>query len=138
RAHAAVPWGRLFRSRTLWALCLMYFCMSYGWYFNLSYVFAYLEQQHGVDKADWVGSLYKGGPLIFGAVGCLVGGILTDRYIRRTGDRRWGRRIFGIFGHSVCVPLYLGCMVAPNALTFALAIALTGFFNDLAMGSAWA
>ena len=138
KAAAAVPWGRLFRSRTLWALCLMYFCMSYGWYFNLSYLPDYLEQQHGVARADWVGSLYKGGPLIFGAVGCLLGGYLTDFYIRRTGNRRWGRRIFGIFGHIVCVPLYLYCLIAPSAWTFALALALTGFFNDLAMGSCWA
>ena len=43
QAHAAVPWGRLFRSRTLWMLCLMYFCMSYGWYFNLNYLPTYLN-----------------------------------------------------------------------------------------------
>jgi ACS family glucarate transporter-like MFS transporter len=138
KAAAAVPWGRLFRSRTLWALCLMYFCMSYGWYFNLSYLPTYLKQQHGVLDTSWVGSLYKGGPLIFGAVGCLLGGYLTDLYIRRTGNRRWGRRLLGMFGHALCVPLYLACLIAPSAFTFALAIALTGFFNDLAMGSAWA
>lgn len=138
RADARVPWGRLFRSPTLWALCLMYFCMSYGWYFNLNYLPAYLDQQHGVKDADWLGALYKGGPLIFGAVGCILGGYLTDRYVRRTGDRRWGRRIFGMVGHGVCVPCYLACLVAPSAWTFALAIALSGFFNDLAMGSAWA
>jgi MFS family permease len=138
RAHARVPWLRLLRSPTLWALCFMYFCMSYGWYFNLSYLPAYLEQQHGVDPKDWLGSLYKGGPLIFGALGCIVGGVLTDRFIRRTGNRLWGRRIFGMVGHGLCVPLYLACLVAPSAFTFALAIALTGFFNDLAMGSCWA
>ena len=116
----------------------MYFCMSYGWYFNLNYLPAYLEQQFSVDKGDWLGSLYKGGPLIFGAFGCLIGGFLTDAYIRRTGDRRWGRRLLGMFGHGICVPLYLYCLIAPTAFAFALALALTGFFNDLAMGSAWA
>jgi MFS transporter, ACS family, glucarate transporter len=138
QAHASVPWGRLLRSRTLWMLCLMYFCMSYGWYFNLNYLPNYLQEQHGVNPGDLLGALFQGGPLIFGAAGCIIGGFLTDRYIRRTGDRRWGRRIFGIFGHTVCVPCYLFCIVAPSAWTFALAIALTGFFNDLAMGSAWA
>src|SRR4029077_2145404 len=43
-----------------------------------------------------------------------------------------------MIGHGVCVPLYLACLVAPSAWTFALALAFTGFFNDLAMGSAWA
>jgi nitrate/nitrite transporter NarK len=43
-----------------------------------------------------------------------------------------------MFGHGMCVPIYLYCIIAPNAWTFALALALAGFFNDLAMGSAWA
>ncbi len=116
----------------------MYFCMSYGWYFNLNYLPSYLDQQFGVSDKDLLGSLYKGGPLIFGAAGCLLGGFLTDRAIRRSGDRRWGRRVFGMFGHTLCIPCYLYCLIAPSAWSFALAIALSGFFNDLAMGSAWA
>jgi MFS family permease len=137
QAHGGIPW-RMLLSPTLWCLCLMYFCMSYAWYFNLNYLPAYLEQQQGVAKDDWLGSLYKGGPLILGAGACLLGGLLTDGYVRRTGDRRWGRRVFGMVGHSLCVPCCLACLIAPNAFTFALAIALAGFFNDLAMGSAWA
>src|SRR5439155_20303952 len=49
-AQARVPWGRLLRSRNLWAVCVMYFCMSYGWYFNLQYLPACLEDAHGVPK----------------------------------------------------------------------------------------
>ncbi len=137
-AHAGVPWRKLFSSPTLWCLCLMYFCVSYGWYFNLNYLPAYLEEQHGVSKDSWLGSLYKGGPLILGAVSCLLGGYLSDLYIRRTGSRVWGRRVFGLVGHSLSVPCYLYCVIAPNPLTFALALSLAGFCSDLAMGSAWA
>lgn len=138
RAEANVPWGTLLTSGNLWAVCVMYFLMSYGWYFNVNYLPAYLQEMHGVPKDSAWGSLAKGGPLLLGAAGCLLGGWLTDRYIRRTGDRRWGRRIFGMVGHGVCVPLYLACVVAPSGWTFGLALAFTGFFNDLAMGSAWA
>jgi MFS transporter, ACS family, glucarate transporter len=137
-AHAGIPWRQLFASRTLWVLCIIYFCMSYCWYFNLTYLPAYLEQQHGVKRDEWYGALYKGSPLLAGAVGCLLGGFLTDRFIRRTGNRVWGRRIFGLVGHGLCVPCYLYCVTAPTAFSFALAIAVAGFCNDLAMGSAWA
>jgi nitrate/nitrite transporter NarK len=85
-----------------------------------------------------LGSLAKGGPLILGALGCWVGGWLTDAYVRRTGDRRWGRRLLGLIGHGLCVPLFLGCVVASDAVTFAVCAALIGFCNDLAMGSCWA
>src|SRR6185437_10923315 len=82
--HAHVPWLRLLRSRNLWALCLMYFFASYGWYFNITYLPHFLEQR-GVDPHSVVGAIYKGGPLWLGAVACLLGGFLTDSFIRRTG-----------------------------------------------------
>jgi MFS family permease len=137
-AHANVPWLTLLKSWNLWAICIMYFCMSYGWYFNVNYLPEFLREQHGVQKNDWMGTLYKGGPLAFGAIGCLFGGMLSDWFIRRTGNQKWGRRVFGMIGHAVCVPCYLVCIWAPSAWMFALAISLSGFFNDLAMGSAWA
>jgi nitrate/nitrite transporter NarK len=138
QAHARVAWGQMLRSGNLWAICLMYFLMSYPWYFFVNYLPSYMEDLHHVDRTSSLGSLYMGGPLIFGAAACLIGGWLTDWYIRRTGDRKWGRRVFGMVGHGLCVPLFLYCTVAPNAWTLALALALIGFCNDLAMGSAWA
>lgn len=155
-AHARVPWRRLLASGNLWAVCIMYFMMAYGWYFNVNYLPAYLEEMHGLNKGSLLGdafaresrfgtfleevlwALFKGGPLLLGAAGCILGGWLTDWYIRRTGNRKWGRRIFGMIGHGACVPLYLYCIIAPGAWSFAIALAFTGFFNDLAIGSAWA
>src|SRR5262249_20171293 len=125
-AHANVPWLTLLGSRNLWVICVMYFCMSYGWYFNINYLPEYLKEQHGVQKEEVMGRLYEGGPLFFGAVGCILGGILSDRFIRRTGNHKWGRRVFGMVGHAACVPCYLVCLVAPSPWLFALAIALTG------------
>jgi MFS family permease len=136
--HVHVPWGRLLGSGNLWALCFMYFCGSFGWYFNITYLPAFLEEQYGVAKEDFIGSVYKGGPLLLGALSCLIGGWLSDRFIRRTGDRRLGRRLFGLVGHGLCGLCYATCLVTPNAFTFFLAISLAAFWNDLTMGSAWA
>jgi nitrate/nitrite transporter NarK len=136
--HGRVPWLRLFTNSNLWALCLMYFCAAYGWYFNITYLPRFLEQQHEVDPKSMVGALYKGGPLWLGAVACLGGGWLTDWFIRRTGNRKWGRRLFGVTGHALCAACYLACLVTPTAFTFFLAISLAAFWNDLTMGSAWA
>jgi MFS transporter, ACS family, glucarate transporter len=137
-AHRGVPWLLLLKSRNLWALCLMYFCASYAWYFNLNYLPTYMEEQRGVPSGDLIGALYKGGPLWMGAMACILGGWLTDRFIRRTGNRKWGRRSFGLIGHGMCGVCYLACLVAPSALTFFLAISFAAFFNDLTMGAAWA
>jgi MFS family permease len=136
--HSGVPWGKLLTSSNLWTLCLMYACGAYGWYFNITYLPTFLEQQYGVPKTSLAGALYKGGPLWLGAAGCLIGGILTDRFIRRTGNQKLGRRIFGIVGHSLCAIAYFSCLFTYDAFSFFVAISLAAFFNDLTMGSSWA
>jgi MFS family permease len=138
KAHANVPWGKFLGSVNLWALCLMYFCAAFAWYFNITYLPDFLEQQYGVDPKSLVGAIYKGGPLWMGAMTCLVGGFLSDRFIRRTGNRKWGRRLFGVLGHGLCGLCFVACLFAGSAFTFFLAISLAAFWNDLTMGAAWA
>jgi nitrate/nitrite transporter NarK len=151
-----VPWRRLLGSGNLWLLCMMYFCASYGWYFNITYLPGFLRQQFHVASGDkwtwdwWSFSLMAGLPLLLGSVACLVGGLMTDAFIRRTGNRRWGRRLFGMTGHGLCAAFYfvaLGLLVAvPQrearglglAWLFVLSIAVATFWNDMTMGSAWA
>ena len=133
-----VPWRKILTSGNLWLLCLMYACGSYGWYFNITYLPQYMENYHHVASTDIVGAIYKGGPLWLGAMGCLIGGTLSDRYIRLTGNRRWGRRLFGVVGHTLCAISYFSCIYATSALSFFFAVSLAAFFNDLTMGPAWA
>jgi MFS family permease len=139
-----VPWGRIVTNGNLWLLCLMYFCGAYGWYFNITYLPGYLQNIYGLKPGErwsaefWTLSLLAGLPLLFGSLACLTGGLLTDLFIKRTGNRKWGRRLFGVVGHGLCAACYFLSMVMPNAFTFALMVALAAFCNDLTMGSAWA
>ncbi len=89
--------------------------------------------------AFWIGGLMKGLPLLVGSVSCLIGGILTDLFIKRTGNRKWGRRLFGILGHGVCAACYfVAIFYMKSPWTFVLLIAFAAFWNDLTMGAAWA
>src|SRR5262249_44582635 len=143
-AHARVPWGRLLTNLNLWTLCLMYFCAAYGWYFNITYLPGYLEERYGIVKGEkwspefWSFSLMAGAPLLLGSLAGVAGGLLTDAFTRRPGNRRWGRRLFGVVGHSICAACYFLSVYASNPWVFVLAIALAAFWNDLTMGSAWA
>src|SRR5204862_7852743 len=63
----------------------------------------------------------------------------SDRFIRKTGNRKWGRRLFGMIGHGLCALCYLACLWTKESLVgFFLAISLAAFWNDLTMGAAWA
>jgi MFS family permease len=141
-----VPWGKLLTSFNLWVLCLMYFCSAYGWYINITYFPGYLKEQLGIEQgtdmtssAFWIGGLMKGLPLLVGSVSCLLGGAATDLFIRRTGNRKWGRRLFGVIGHGLCATCYfVAIFYMRNPWAFVLLIAFAAFWNDLTMGSSWA
>jgi MFS transporter, ACS family, glucarate transporter len=139
-SHHGVPWGRILTSGNLWILCVMYFCGAYGWYFNITWLPKYLGEHYGVTKDAWGvwASLLAGAPLLFGALACIVGGLLTDWFIRRSGNRRWGRRLFGVVGHGLCALCYAASMYSRNPWLFVLGITLAAFWNDITMGSAWA
>ena len=138
--HAGVPWKRVLGSRNLWFLCVMYFCSSYAWYFNITWLSSYLKSVHGVTKesAGHEYALMAGLPLLLGSTACMIGGLLTDFIVRRTGNQKWGRRFCGMLGHGLCGLCYLAAAYMKTPWSCVLAIAIGTFWNDLTMGSSWA
>jgi MFS transporter, ACS family, glucarate transporter len=148
--HHGVPWRRIFSNRNVLALCGMYMVTNFNWYF-LMYNLPIMMKNRYADSNPSDGlrlflALLGGAPLLVGMVGCLIGGLLTDRYVRRTGDRKWGRRLFAMIGYGMAGVFYLSAtgFLGPNALVmdnlwlFAVCVMLVGFFNDWNMGPSWA
>jgi MFS family permease len=135
--HPTVSWGAILRERNLWMLGLMYAMASFSWYFNITYFPSFLETKYDVDPKSIEGSIWKGGPLLLGGIGCLVGGMWTDRLLR-SRSHAWSRRIPAMTGHLLCGIFYVLAFFAPSMWMAGLAIALAAFSNDLMMGSAWA
>jgi MFS transporter, ACS family, glucarate transporter len=148
-AHpSGVPWGKMIRSRNLWAVCGMYVVTNFCWYFLMynhpkAMKDAYGEWAKGSDLRECLLALLSGAPLLIGMFGCLLGGVLSDRYIRRTGDRKWGRRLFGMLGYGLAGVCYLAAAGVQNfdpanLWGYAVLLIMMGFCNDLIMAPAWA
>jgi MFS transporter, ACS family, glucarate transporter len=141
--HHAVPWGKIFTSRNMLALCAMYMVTNFNWYFIMYYLPGTFKAQFP-DWNSWSGgkvllALLGGAPMLVGMIGCLLGGVLTDRYVRRTGDRKWGRRLFAMLGYGMAGICYLTAGQFTHSLwVFAICVMLVGFFNDWNMGPSWA
>ncbi|MCX7664580.1 MAG: MFS transporter [Gemmataceae bacterium] len=142
-----IPWGKLLRSRNLWALCGMYMVTNFCWYFLMYNHPGAMKSQfpdwNNTPEGRILLAILSGAPLLVGMLGCFLGGVLSDRYIRRTGDRKWGRRIYGMLGYGAAGVCYLiaiaAKVVAPdNVWALAIPLMLMGFFNDLIMAPAWA
>lgn len=134
KAAIRTPWMRLLKSGNLWTICWMYACMAYPWYFYITWLPTYLEQR-GLPRRE--ANLYGGAPLFFGAVGCYVGGVLTDYIVRRTGDLR-NRRYVGCAGFLLGGVCTLASVWSENPLAPVVAFSLASFFGDMTMGSCWA
>jgi sugar phosphate permease len=140
RAPAAgahrIPWGALLRSRSVWALCLMYGCLGFSGNFFVTFLKTYLQDHRHVPpgQANWLSSL----PLACGLLACFAGGYVSDAIIRRIGNRRWGRRLTGAIGQVGAGVAFLATVWVQDTLALGVLLCLTFFCNDLAMGPAWA
>ena len=74
RRAGHVPWGLFLRSKQAWLLCGQYFCVSYGWYFYITWLPAYFKEGRGVTLAE--GAALSILPLFLGGVGSFVCGWL--------------------------------------------------------------
>jgi MFS family permease len=137
-AHASVPWGKLFASPTVWLLWGQYFCMSYGWYFYVTWFPTYLkEEKTFADMTDWQRSLMACVPLFFGGLGSIFCGLISGPMARSSLGLAKTRRLMGFLGLAGAGALLLGSTFLQNPFLAVLAIGLASFCNDLAMPGGW-
>jgi nitrate/nitrite transporter NarK len=132
--HAEVPWLRLLRSRNLIALCAMYFCAIYGWYFFMTWLPQYLARARGFEIRE-IGVL-AALPWIAIAAGCFFGGLLSDALVRRRG-RGFGLRAPGIVGLPVAAVMIVGAIATPSAGLATACLTAAAGFAALGIASAW-
>ncbi len=130
-----VPWARMLRSPSVWALCWMYGFLGFSGNFYIALLPTYLKNHRHFDSATmgWLSGL----PFAFGVIACFVGGWFSDAIIRRWGTR-WGRRIVGATGLTLAGLAILAVPIVDNVLVLGFLLILTFFGNDLAMAPAWA
>ena len=131
--HHSVPWKRILRSRSIIALCLMYFTQSYGFYFYITWFPAYLKNQ-GFTQTTL--SLLTGLPFFLCVLADLLGGMTTDAVCKRRGLRA-GR--CGVGGGSLALAglAVIGSAMSPNPLLSALLIAIAGASAAFLLGACW-
>ena len=85
-AMSTCPWGKLLASRQVWMLCWQYFCLSYGWYFYVTWLPTYLKEARHLDLADM--ALLSIWPLFAGRIGQPGFGIRREQACTNDGQHR--------------------------------------------------
>jgi len=154
-----VPWRKLLRSRTVWLLWAQYFCLTYGWFFYVTWLPTYLKETRGLDldQNAWMLSLgdvlrehlkpettravlvatLAGIPLFFGGLGAIVCGLVTPRLVRQTGSVARTRQRVALLGFTGAAALLVCSSYIKDPLLAMLAMGLASFCNDLTMPGSW-
>ena len=131
-----LSWKHFLASRNVWALCLMYGFVGLSGNFVTSLLNIYLHDHRKLD--DQTTAWLSGLPLGCGVVSCVLSGTLSDWLIRRTGSRKWGRRIVGITTLSLASASCLLAIGADEIWLLAIAFGAWMMFADGIMGPGWA
>jgi MFS transporter, ACS family, glucarate transporter len=133
--HEAIPWRAVLTSANVWLAGMVITCSAFCTYLYFSWYPTYLKKARGV--GDQEAGLLAGMVLLGGAVGGTLGGYLSDWLVRRTGSRRWGRRLIGVVALA-SAGLALGLSVRCNVpVEAALLTALASFCANLHLASWW-
>lgn len=130
----SVPWFPL--ARRMLPVTVVYFC--YGWtlWVYLAWIPSFFLHNFHLDVKN--SAIYSAGVFFAGVVGDTVGGVVSDRIFRRTGNYNKARRNLVVGG-------FLGSLAAMTMLLFvrnislaALCLSLAFFFSEFTIGPMWA
>lgn len=154
-----VPWQRWLTSRSVWLLWAQYFCLTYGWFFYVTWLPTYLKETRGLALDQnlimrWLESVLRefltverthqvmvaalsGVPLFFGGFGSMVAGWITPRLTRVAGSVAMARRLLAFLGFGGAGILLVWSFYIRDPLWAMLAMGLASLCNDLTMPGSW-
>ena len=131
---ASFRWISLISPNVL-AICLASFCVSFSFYFYITFLPKYLKDQFHVDYAQ--SQFISGLPLLLGGFACLAGGFLSDYAIRKTGSKRWGRSLVPIAAWTAAGLCAFAVSQFHSAAAVIALIIVAFAFQDLGVPSMW-
>src|ERR1700739_4516695 len=128
-----VPWGPLIRR--MWPVTLTYFC--YGWtlWLYLNWLPLFFKNSYSLDIKN--SALFASGVFFAGVVGDSLGGILSDRIFKKTGNVRFARLSVTVTGFAGALLSLLPILFTHDITLVALCLSSGFFFAEIIIGPIW-
>lgn len=132
-ARPEVPWGPLLRR--MWPVTLTYFC--YGWtlWLYLNWLPLFFKNSYSFDIKN--SALFASGVFFAGVIGDSLGGILSDRILKKTGNVRLARLSVTITGFAGALLSLLPILFTRDITVVALCLSGGFFFAEITIGPMW-
>jgi D-galactonate transporter len=129
-----VPWGSLFKYRTVWGMMAGFFCLNFVMYFFITWFPTYLVEARGFKdlKMGAIAAIPPAVGMIFG----WIGGWTSDRLVRRGVRLNWARKIPIVGGMAMSSSIALA-VVVPEAWQAIALLALCNGAICFAAASVW-
>ncbi|MCX6221491.1 MAG: MFS transporter [Bacteroidia bacterium] len=130
-----LTFSNILRSGNVWLAMIQYTCSNFTFYFTLTWMYPYLQERFMLDGVKT--GFYAMIPLIFGAAGNWISGIMVD-FIYKKGKPKLSRQLPAIIGFLLAASgiLLLSVVKSPEASIFALSVAIFG--ADMTISPSWA
>jgi sugar phosphate permease len=132
-AARAIPWARL--ARHMLPVTIVDFC--YGWtlWLFLTWIPAFFFENYHLNLQ--ASALFSGGVLFAGVIGDALGGLVSDRLLRRTRSLATARRGVIVAGFLGAFAFLIPVVLIHNLTIAAVCLSLAFFFAELIVGPIW-
>jgi sugar phosphate permease len=133
--HEAIPWRSLLLNRNVWLLGTVIITGAATVYTLFSWYPSYLMKVHGLSNqtAGWL----TGSVMLGGALGCLVGGWISDIAARILRGSRWARSSVGACAYALAAASMLAGVQTEDPIKMSVGFALACFFIHGHAGVYW-
>ncbi len=130
----SMRWRDLFRYRTVWGMMLGFFCLNFVIYFFITWFPTYLHDARHFTllKTGFYGVI----PAVVAIFGGWLGGWVSDRLYRRTGDLNRARKICLVGGMLFSSVIAIS-VVVPSAVTALVLLSICYASLTFAAASVW-
>lgn len=133
KRESKIPWAALVRRMA--PVTLTYFC--YGWtlWLFLNWLPIFFKTSYDLDIRQ--SAVFAAGVFFAGVVGDTLGGVLSDRLFRRTGNLRLSRMILIVGGFAGALVSLFPILFLRDLTTVAICLSAGFFFAELVVGPIW-
>jgi nitrate/nitrite transporter NarK len=128
-----VPWGPLLHR--MWPVTLTYFCYGWSLWLYLNWLPLFFKNSYHLDIKS--SALFASGVFFAGVVGDSLGGILSDRIFKRTGNVRLARLSVVLLGFVGALLSLAPILFTHDITLVALCLSSGFFFIEIIIGPIW-
>ncbi len=129
------PMAELIKCRVLWLNSLVQFLTNFAWVFIITLFPTYLAEVFQTPQESR--AFYQSLPLHAGIFGMLIGGWITDSFVRRFG-LKWARALPITVGRLTVATAYFGCLLVNDPFAVTLLLCVVALATDAGTAATWA